>query len=380
MDICILGNLENRRVSLFKQAAEQLGATVECYGWLEILNRFLDCQDRGQAWLTDNLSKFDLVRIESLGENQAVEAALLNLVGVIPQDLQIGEIRYLREYHAGFCKLMGSLSKTTARFQNSPESICAMFDKWESVQRFSDAGLSRVKTMLAPKDLDSFFQFRHEFAYGQSARQGRIFLKPQYSSSASGVCAYRWRGDQEQLIAPIEIARTGGQTRLFNSLKVRSYTNIKDITAILANLLPQQMIAEKWIPKLSLNSRRCDLRIVVINGQPRHCVVRKSSSPMTNLHLGNQRGTLEELTAQIGSEKLAQCYDLAAEAFQCYTDVTYAGVDIMLDSRRRPLVGEINAFGDLLPGVLHHEQSTYEAIAEAATMKVAALRSGKADV
>ena len=77
MDICILGNLENRRVSLFKQAAEQLGATVECYSWLEILNRFLDCQDRGQAWLTDNLSKFDLVRIESLGENQAVEAALL---------------------------------------------------------------------------------------------------------------------------------------------------------------------------------------------------------------------------------------------------------------------------------------------------------------
>ena len=196
---------------------------------------------------------------------------------------------------------------------------------------------------------------------------GRLFLKPRYSSSASGVCAYRWSGDREQLIAPIEIDRGPRGTTLYNSLRVRRFTSIADIDSILASLLPQDMICEQWIRKAKLPDGRIDLRIVVVGGESCHCVVRQSKHPMTNLHLGNQRGDIEQVVDQFGKDVLSSCRRLAEQAAACFSASLYAGVDIMIDARGVPYVCEINAFGDLLPNVLHRGESTYESILRASS-------------
>ena len=56
---------------------------------------------------------------------------------------------------------------------------------------------------------------------------------------------------------------------------------------------------------------------------------------------------------------------MAERAAACFPDALYAGVDILLSNRKRPLVGEINAFGDLLPNLRHRGDTAYEAIARA---------------
>src|SRR5690606_20216253 len=105
-------------------------------------------------------------------------------------------------------------------------------------------------------------------------------------------CAFQWGGVRMQLTAPIEIERKGAELRLFNSLRIKTFTKREDVTAILERLLPDGMLAEDWLPKARLADLDFDLRVLVIAGEARHIVVRQSRHPMTNLHLGNQRGEL----------------------------------------------------------------------------------------
>jgi hypothetical protein len=89
---------------------------------------------------------------------------------------------------------------------------------------------------------------------------------------------------------------------------------------------------------------------------------------MTNLHLGNARGSFEEFLQTAGEEVWSAVADSCRRAAAAFENgaappaVLYAGVDVLLTPGfRRHAVLEINAFGDLLPGVLHEGQDTYAA-------------------
>jgi len=347
----LIGNLENRRISGFRAAVEQCGGAVSaCVAYEEIL------RDPGALSSLDA----DFLRIDSPGENDAVHRALIHLGGgPLLSHLEFGEIAWLREYHLGFCEVLRRIEQTGLPCLNAPADIAVMFDKWECHNRFVARGISRPAATLAPR---SFTELHREM---RARGNGRLFLKPLHGSSASGVCALRWTPLHRQLIAPISIVSEGGSTKLVNSLSVRTYTDLNDIECILDRLLPQGMISEQWIPKVTLPGGSADLRVLVIAGEARHWVVRQSQSPMTNLHLGNKRGDPAALLDQIGPEKLQKAFDLAVRAASCFPDSLYAGVDVLIDSHHRPFIGEINAFGDLLPGLLHRGESTYEAIARA---------------
>ncbi|MEQ8791333.1 MAG: STM4014 family protein [Pirellulaceae bacterium] len=353
-DFCILGNPENRRVRDFQAAAEAMGlGRPPCLSWRDLL-------DAPQAVLP-RLCAARWVRLDSPGENDDVAHRLIRLGGGRGR-LGFGEIGFLREQHQGFRRLLDRLSALGAAFPNSPADIRVMFDKWSSHERFTAAGVPRPAASLAPASLAAFRAFRGTFC---TATAGRVFLKPRYASSASGVCAYRWSGDREQLIAPIQIRRERATVRLYNSLRVRRYTAFEDVDAILGQLLPQGMICERWIRKAQLPHGQFDLRVLVIAGEARHIVVRQSHSPMTNLHLGNRRGDLNEVEDLFGAAVVERCRRIAEQAAACFPDSLYAGVDVLVPARGEPLICEINAFGDLLPNVKHRGESTYEAILRA---------------
>jgi glutathione synthase/RimK-type ligase-like ATP-grasp enzyme len=347
----LLGNPENRRILDFQAAVrEQGGSSPSCLAYEELLND-------PQSLLRLDV---DLLRIDSPGENGDVARALITRGGG-PENvcLAYGEIAYLREYHRGFCGLLDLVGESGIRCVNDPRDIAVMFDKWACHQRFASHGVPRPCSELAPKDFETL---QGEMT---ARRQGRLFLKPLHGSSASGVCALRWTRQKQQLIAPIRVQSIGGRIVLVNSLKVCSYTTFADIESILRRLLPQGMICEQWIPKLTLPGGSIDLRVLVIGGEARHWVVRQSRTPMTNLHLGNQRGDKAALVEAIGASKLQAAFDLAEQAAACFPNSLYAGVDILIDSKHRSLVGEINAFGDLLPRLTHRGESAYEALAKA---------------
>lgn len=346
----LIGNPENRRIRDFQEAVEALGfPRPPCLAYAELLT-------------PDALDHFDvdLLRIDSPGENESVARALITRGGGPGHpEQEFGEISFLREYHRGFCEVLELIEQRGISCLNAPRDIAVMFDKWECHQRFVKHDVARPSAELAPANFAEFF------AYLRSKSCGRRFLKPLHGSSASGVCALRWTPDRQQLIAPFRIQSRGGEPILINSLNVRTYSSLADIELILRLLLPQGMICEEWIPKLTLPGGAVDLRVLVLAGEARHWVVRQSRHPMTNLHLGNQRGDAAVLENCIGSPKLEAAFRLAEQAAARFPDSLYAGVDILLDTQHRALVGEINAFGDLLPRLLHRGESAYTAIAKA---------------
>lgn len=346
----LIGNPENRRIRDFQNAVEGSGRPrPPCLAYTDLL--------RDEATL--GRFEVDLLRIDSPGENEAVARALIARGGgPAHPDLEFGEIRFLREYHQGFCEILAAIERSGIPCLNSPADICMMFDKWACHRRFLDHGVPRPPAGLAPADYQSLLtQMRTQDS-------GRIFLKPLHGSSASGVCALRWTPRQQQLIAPFRLQYKQGEPILINSLEIRAYTTMADIALILGLLLPQGMIREQWIPKLTLPGGAIDLRVLVIAGEARHWVIRQSRHPMTNLHLGNQRGDEAVLSELIGLPKLQAAFQVAEQAAACFPDSLYAGVDILLDAKHRAVVGEINAFGDLLPRLLHRNESAYTAIAK----------------
>ena len=347
----LIGNPENRRVRDFQDTAVALGfSSPPCLSYEELL------QDPGA------LARFDvdLIRIESPGENERVARCLIALGGG-PRDarLAFGEIAFQREYHAGFCHVLKWIEQRRIPCLNAPADIALMFDKWRCHQLFQHHHVARPPAELAPPDFAALAERM------RADGSGRLFLKPLHGSSGSGVCALRWTPRHQQLTAPLRFDSDAGRSVLVNSLKVRTYTRFADLEGILNRLLPDGMIGEQWIPKLTLPEGAVDLRVLVIAGEARHWVVRQSSHPMTNLHLGNRRADESALLDCIGRDGLNAAFALAEQAVRCFPNSLYAGVDILIDARHRVYVGEINAFGDLLPRLVHRNESAYAAIANA---------------
>jgi hypothetical protein len=90
--------------------------------------------------------------------------------------------------------------------------------------------------------------------------------------------------------------------------------------------------------------------------------VRLSRSPITNLHLLNDRAAPEELRRRMGEAAWLAAMGTCERATECFPTSLHGGVDLLIgtDFRRHALL-EVNAFGDLLPGVTWEGKGTYEA-------------------
>src|SRR5262249_32481786 len=150
--------------------------------------------------------------------------------------------------------------------------------------------------------------------------------------------------------------------KLFNSLRVRDYTSVRDVASIVDTLASDGLHVERWFPKADLDGRVTDLRVVVIAGRASHVVVRASRGPITNLHLGNARGSLPAFREQAGRRRYAAAMATCERVAACFPGCLHVGVDLMFSSDWSDhAVAEVNAFGDLLPGVLVDGRDTYAA-------------------
>jgi hypothetical protein len=110
---------------------------------------------------------------------------------------------------------------------------------------------------------------------------------------------------------------------------------------------------------------------VVIAGKARQRVVRLSRHPLTNLHLLNGRGSPEAVASRMGEAGWADALDACERVMKVALPRSlYAGVDLAVAPNfRGRSVLEVNAFGDLLPGVLHEGLDTYAAELSAAGLQ-----------
>ncbi|MGA5468206.1 STM4014 family protein [Streptomyces arboris] len=334
----VVGNPENRRVAFFREAVRAAGLEpARVVPWLQVL--------RGGAGFEPG----ETVRIDSPGEDAEVERLLR---GVDDPTRVEGSARW----YAGFLTAVGEVTRAAsaagAEMLASPGDLAALFDK-----RLCHGLLAAAEVPVPPSptsgpDAAEVRGWSDVRALMREHRMPRAFVKLAHGSSASGVLAVETAGPG-RVRASTSVERDA-EGRLFNSLRVRRYTTEAEVGALVDALAPDGLHIERWLPKASQRGRAADLRIVVVGGRATHAVVRTSLSPMTNLHLGGARGDLDEVRAAVSAvggcwrEALAICERAAA----CFPGTLCVGVDLLPAAGwRRFVVGEVNAFGDLLPGL-----------------------------
>jgi len=83
---------------------------------------------------------------------------------------------------------------------------------------------------------------------------------------------------------------------------------------------------------------------------------------MTNLHLLNERGDEDAVRERVGRAAWDAATRNCELAKECFPESLYAGIVLVFtpDFRRQAVI-EVNAFGDLLPGVFWQGLETYAA-------------------
>jgi hypothetical protein len=160
----------------------------------------------------------------------------------------------------------------------------------------------------------------------------------------------------------VAMERSAGGLRLYNSRRILRYEDPGEIAELIDALCRERVHVEQWIPKAGLDGLAFDLRVVVIADRPGHIVPRLSPTPMTNLHLLNRRGDAGALKARMEPDAWDAALETCRRAVAAFPGCHYAGVDLLIaPGYRRHAVLEVNAFGDLLPGVTDGGRDTYVA-------------------
>ena len=353
--LTLLATSGSKRVRLMQAARAQLrlppAQVLEWRDWLA-----------QPALLEEALRQHCLLKIEPPGDDPAAHLLLLQ-AGCRLLDRPLvdapahGELLAMDAWFAGFAAAMVSLAAQLAdlpqaRAFNAPTEISLMTDKLACQRHLAAHGVP-IPALLGP-----VHGYEHLQSLLREHELDRVYLKPRYGSSASGVVAYRRkRTGRQQATTSAALSREDGQTRLFNVKRMARYEAEHDIAALVDALAAQELYAETWLSKPRCGDSHYDLRVVTVAGQPAHRVARIGDQMMTNLHLDNRRGDAAGLLDAADMQALEETAVLAARAFPA-SQVT--GYDLVVRQGQARVL-EANAFGDLLPGLLWQGADTYTA-------------------
>ncbi|MEV5434361.1 STM4014 family protein [Streptomyces sp. NPDC052701] len=352
----VVGNPGNRRVSLFGDAVRAAGLPgPRVVPWGDVL------RDRGADFAAD-----EIVRVDSPGEDAEVDRLLRG----VPDPTRVeGSARWYAAFTAALRGLRGGIRL------DDPADLAVLFDKRSCHAVLDRAGVPVPASPTSGPDGAPVRGWDDVRALMREHRMPRVFVKPAHGSSASGVLAVETGGGRIRATTSVELTPDG---RLHNSLRVRRYEREQDLAAIVDALAPDGLHVERWLPKASQQGRAADLRVVVVAGRATHAVVRTSRWPLTNLHLGGSRGDLDAArrAVEAAGARWADVLEVCERAASCFPRTLCVGVDLLpAVGWRRAFVGEVNAFGDLLPGLTGLPGSGAEGLDTYGAQVAAALRA-----
>ncbi|MEV6115862.1 STM4014 family protein [Streptomyces sp. NPDC052109] len=326
----VVGNPENRRIALFDRAVRAAGLPApRVVAWADVL--------RGGGEFEPD----EIVRLDSPGENAEVDRLLRGT----------GDPTRVEGSGRWYATLMSALRGLRGGVRlDDPDELAVLFDKRRCHAVLSAAGVPVPASPTSGAEAPPVRGWDDVRDLMRDHRMPRVFVKPAHGSSASGVLAVESAGGGRiRATTSVELSPDGC---LFNSLRVRRYDDERRIAAVVDALAPDGLHLERWLPKASQHGRAADLRVVVVAGRATHAVVRTSPFPLTNLHLGGRRGDLEAVRASVESAgaRWSDVLGVCERAAACFPRTLCVGVDLLpAIGWRRMAVGEVNAFGDLLP-------------------------------
>ncbi|MCF7757591.1 STM4014 family protein [Paenibacillus xylanexedens] len=382
----LIGNPDNRRTQGLQEARHRLGlkpAVVLPYA--QLLQNWR--QGRTIADTVDSNLPVPLIRIDAPGEEWEVERDLLFLGAVndtspttltgemgaeefsaeqaLALEQEWGRIYAPAQWFRGWkacLDLIGRESREIwpeVRFMNEPGDIQLMFDKRACQQHLSSHGVDVPPALQSSQPIRNYMDVRSSM---KAAEMHRVFVKLACGSGASGVVAYQVnpRTGDEIAVTTMGMEQRQGKTIFFNEGRLRKYTRSEEIATLMNWLCAEGARIERWMPKATLDQRAYDIRQLVAGGQAGHAIMRLSRTPITNLHLRNERMLPAE--AGLDEQRMSLVRTAAQAAMSAFPNSWSAGIDVMLTSGSNPraYVLDVNPFGDLLYRVEHHGLGTYE--------------------
>jgi hypothetical protein len=353
----ILGARGDPRVHGFGDALARAGLAPAC---------LIDYRDicACPAGLAQELPAGAVLRIESPGRDPDVTRALL-AAGVSPCRAagepfiaadeilmqEKGRILEPRQAVRGLCVVLdhvsGALSvRPDVTSLLAPELIKLAFDKRECHDALSAANVSVPRALPPPVCFDDLIEQM------RAAHLPRVFVKLRHGSAASGMAALATSPRGFAAWTTTEVVKAPGGVKLFNTRAVRRIEGVAGVGALIDALIPLGVQVEAWVPKAGIGGATCDLRVLVVAGEPAHMLLRKSRTPFTNLHLGNERAPAAELKVRMSEAAWSDLIDTCRHIGRLFARSFHVALDVAVAADlRRHFVLEVNAFGDLLRGV-----------------------------
>ncbi len=351
----VVGIPGHRRITMFQAALAQQGLPpARVIAWGDLI------EPGAPKRVLADVPADAIFRIDSMGEDDEVERAMLRRGEATARQMgasvitaaelaklpyELGRIHPPRQIHCGFLAVLAEIETSIQRdwrVVQPPIAIRTLFDKRQTSQRWAARGIPVPDAL--PTSLKTPDQLR---AAMREAGWPAVYVKMSASSSASCLAVFTHTSSGEHAITTVEDT---GRAR-FNTRKLQRLTTKRAIDKLLGYLLAEGSQIERAIPKAQLDGKSFDLRVLTIDGVAAFVVVRTSPHPITNLHLGGQRGSVEALQAQLPAgvwdAAMATCVQVQRES-----GAFHVGVDLMFEPGfRAHRVIEGNAFGDLLPNL-----------------------------
>jgi hypothetical protein len=353
----VLGARGDPRVEAFGAALARAGLAAA---------RLIDYRDvcALPSRLAHELPAGALLRIESPGRDVQVTRALL-AAGVAPCRAagepfvaadaaplhEKGRIVAPRQVFRGLCAVLDHAAAALAGRPDvtsllDPGLVKLAFDKGACHGALSAAGISVPPALPPPASFDDLIEQM------RAAGLPRVFVKLRHGSAASGMVALATSPRGVMAWTTAEAVSGPDGVTLYNTRAVRRIEGAAAVRAVVDALIPFGVHVEAWVPKAGVDGAACDLRVLVIGGEPAHMVLRKSRTPFTNLHLGNERAPAAELRARMDATAWSDLLDTCRQAGRHFARSFHIALDIAVTAGlRRHYVLEVNAFGDLLRGV-----------------------------
>lgn len=345
-DWILIGNLDNRRITGFAEAAARQGHRVLAQiSWAQIADDpdvLLQLPDR-PAWL----------RIESAGEDAELERRMRVLGGGTDREIAFGQLFEPRCRHLGFGELLQRIAAALEARPAwiplaTPEAIAHVFDK----AAFHTSCVAQGVAVAPGVEASSYGEL---CAVMEASRIGAVFVKLRFSSSAVGLGLYRHR-PRPMLLTTVRVQPEGW----FNSRRLSRYTHGDDLAVVFEGLFAEGAHVEHAIPKAMLGGANFDCRVVMVDSEPAFVVVRQSRHPITNLHLGGWRGDVDAMLARCPEAVWSAAMDDCRAVARSYGGL-HLGIDLLIERGfQGHRILEANAFGDLLPGLQREGMSVYD--------------------
>jgi glutathione synthase/RimK-type ligase-like ATP-grasp enzyme len=333
--LAVVGNPDTRRVGLLKEAAAALGLPEpRVVPWLEVL--------RGQAAFEAG----EVVRIDSPGE----DAEVARLLRGESEPVDMYRVEGTRAWYEGFVaaleKLHAELGSAGAVALASARDTAIAFDKTQTSALLAEHGVP------VPEPIPGVVDFATLRAALAEHDAKQVHVKIRHGSSASGVVSISTYGSLSATTST-EMHRIPTGYELYNSLKMRHYGDDRVLSTLIDVLAKDGIHVERSVDLTYIGGKHIDLRFVTVGGKVTHVVGRASAHPITNLHLGGQRLQLASLREKLGEDTWRHAFDAAERAAACFPDSHCLGIDVLPQRRSdKVYVGEVNAYGDLLPNLL----------------------------